>query len=62
MPCMPNWQYSAMVGQDKKYQDVVDLFNDKHGRYDCCSSDEAKVKPGGNKPSVHKQVPFNLKK
>lgn len=58
----PNWKHAMEVGQDKKYKDYIDMYNDHHGRYDCCAADEAKVKPGKNKPSVHKQMPFELKK
>lgn len=62
MPHMPNWKYAEQVGQGKKYNDVVDLYSDHYGRYDCCAAEEAKLKPGKDKPSMHKELPFALNK
>lgn len=62
MPCMPNWKYSEQVGLGKKYNDVIDLYNQSHGQYDCCDAKEAKIPANKVKGSVYESLPFALKK
>jgi hypothetical protein len=59
---MPNWKYSEQVGQGKKHNDVLEVYDAHYGKYDCCDAHEAKLPANKVKGSVYESLPFVLKK
>lgn len=62
MAHMPNWKYAENVGQGKKHNDVMEVYDAHYGKYNCHCAEQAKLPANKVKGSVYESLPFELKK
>jgi len=53
---MENWKEAEVVGQDKEYKDMTEMYDAEHGTYQMDDSGKAKVSaPLPNTPEITKE-------